>query len=174
MSKPSKKRSSRRSRSGSKSGTAGTPFEASPSFLITALGNKLSVAAERELREVLDLALMEWKVLAVLAVEPSAPPSRIVEVSGVNKAAVSRAVNSLEARGLLRRTLAPDHGLRTNLFLTSSGQALYKRGTHLKAHAEDELLAGVSRADRVRLNELLRHVMRNLDARGSAGQKEES
>jgi DNA-binding MarR family transcriptional regulator len=143
--------------------TAGTAFEASITFLICTLGNRLSVTAERVLRRQLDLSFMEWRVLTVLAVEPAAPPGRIVAVAGVNKAAVSRAVNSLERRGLLSRVPAPEHRLRTQLFLTQAGQALYERGTTQRLHSEEASLAGLSPQDQDRLLEHLRLMLRNLD-----------
>ena len=143
--------------------TAGTDFEASPSFLIIALGNKLSVSAERNLRKTLGLSLMEWRVLAILAVEPAAPPGRIIAIAGVNKAAVSRAVNSLERRGLLRRVAATDHGLRTRLFLTPAGKRLHRRGESARVRAEGTLMQGMSAPDRNHVVSLLKKVMRNLD-----------
>lgn len=143
--------------------TAGTAFEASISFLVCTLGNRLSVTAERALRRALDLSFMEWRVLTVLAVEPAAPPGRIVAVAGVNKAAVSRAVNSLERRGLLKRVPAPEHRLRTQLFLTEAGQALHARGTDERLHSEDEILAGLPEVERERLLASLRQMLRNLD-----------
>jgi DNA-binding MarR family transcriptional regulator len=143
--------------------TAGTVFEASNSFLICNLGNRLNVLIERVLRQVLDLSVMEWRVLTVLAVEPAAPPGRIVAIAGVNKAAVSRAVNSLERRGLLMRQAAPEHRLRTQLYLTPAGQEMHARGTGERLHSEEELLAGVSGEDRDRLTRLLRQLLRNLE-----------
>ena len=145
--------------------TAGTVFEASAIFLICALGNKMDVTAERELRESLDLSLMEWRVLEVLAVEPAASPGRIISVSGVHKAAVSRAVNALEQRGLLKRLSAPDHGLRTHLFLTPTGRALYRRGIGQRQRVEAQLLDGISPKDRLQLMKSLQRVMRNFDAK---------
>ncbi|HEV7633367.1 MAG TPA: MarR family transcriptional regulator [Steroidobacteraceae bacterium] len=143
--------------------TAGTSFEASPSFLIMALGNKLSVSAERNLRKTLDLSLMEWRVLAILAVEPAAPPGRIIAIAGVNKAAVSRAVNSLEQRKLLRRVAAANHGLRTHLFLTAAGLRLHRRGEGARMRAESQLLQGMTASERAQLITLLKKVMRNFD-----------
>jgi DNA-binding MarR family transcriptional regulator len=145
--------------------TAGTVFEASPSFLICALGNRIDVSAERHLRKILDISLMEWRVLEVLAVEPAAPPGRIISVSGVHKAAVSRAVNALEQRGLLKRAPAPDHGLRTHLFLTAAGRALYRRGIGERQCAEEDLLKGLSERDRRHLIRMLQSLMRNYDKR---------
>ena len=143
--------------------SAGTVFEASTSFLICTLGNRLNVLAERVLRRVLNLSLMEWRVLTVLAVEPAAPPGRIVAIAGVNKAAVSRAVNSLERRGLLSRVASPEHRLRTQLYLTPAGQELHARGTDERLHSEDELLRGLQPEDRDRLLQHLRQLLRNLD-----------
>ncbi|MEP7314743.1 MAG: MarR family transcriptional regulator [Pseudomonadota bacterium] len=143
--------------------TAGTSFEASSSFLIIAMGNRLSVSAERNLRKTLDVSLMEWRVLAILAAEPAAPPGRIIAIAGVNKAAVSRAVNSLERRGLLRRVAATDHGLRTHLFLTPAGTRLHRRGDGARLRAEDELMQGMSAGDRTKAMTLLKKIMRNLD-----------
>jgi DNA-binding MarR family transcriptional regulator len=141
----------------------GSSFQTSPSFLITALGNKLTVSAERTLRQKLDVSLMEWRVLAVLAVEPAAPPGRIIGLVGVNKAAVSRAVNSLEQRGLVRRVGAKDHGLRTHLYLTRSGTALHARGELARHAAEGALMRGLSARDRNRLLGFLNHLMGNAD-----------
>jgi len=149
--------------SATRQSTAGTAFEASISFLICTLGNRLSVTAERVLRRSLDLSFMEWRVLTVLAVEPAAPPGRIVAVAGVNKAAVSRAVNSLERRGLLTRVPAPEHRLRTQLFLTDAGHELHARGTDQRLHSEEAILAGLTPQERERLLEDLRRMHRNLD-----------
>ncbi len=144
-------------------GTAGTVFEGSIAFLLVTLGNRLSVEAERVLRRKLDLSFMEWRVLTVLGEEPAAPPGRIVAVAGVNKAAVSRAVNSLERRGLLMRQPAPEHRLRTQLFLTESGRSIYERGSAARRAGEDAVLAGMSAEDRQRLLADLRQLLRNMD-----------
>ena len=106
---------------------------------------------------------MEWRVLEVLAVEPAAAPGRIISVSGVHKAAVSRAANALEQRGLLKRVAAPDHGLRTHLYLTAAGRALYRRGIGERQWAEEQLLKKISAKGRHQLIELLQQIMRNQD-----------
>jgi DNA-binding MarR family transcriptional regulator len=138
-------------------------FQTSPSFLITAMGNKLTLSAERTLRRKLDVSLMEWRVLAVLAIEPAAPPGRIIGLVGVNKAAVSRAVNSLEQRGLVRRVGAKDHGLRTHLYLTRRGFAFHARGEVARHVAEAALMRGLSPRDRNRLLAFLNCLMENAD-----------
>jgi DNA-binding MarR family transcriptional regulator len=138
-------------------------FDSSPSYLISALGNRLSVLAARNVRRQLGLSLMEWRVLAVLAVEPGATPGRIVEFSAVNKSVVSRAANGLLRRGLITRCAAPDHGLRTHLYLTPEGHALHDRGLGARLKAEELLLNGLPADQRDQLVELLKQLMGNLD-----------
>jgi DNA-binding MarR family transcriptional regulator len=138
-------------------------FEQSPAFLLSALGNKLTLAAERTVRKRLGLALTEWRVLTVLASEPAAPPGRIIATVGVNKGPVSRAITALEAKGLVRRVGAPDHGLRTHLYLTPAGQAVHTRGERERHSAEAILLAGIAVPDYARLMELLRQLLDNAD-----------
>jgi DNA-binding MarR family transcriptional regulator len=138
-------------------------FDSSPSYLISALGNRLSVLAARNVRRQLGLSLMEWRVLALLAVEPGATPGRIVEVSAVNKSVVSRAVNALLKRDLITRCAALDHGLRTHLHLTDEGQALHDRGLGARVKAEEVLLGDLPPDDRDRLVQTLKRLMGNLD-----------
>ena len=99
---------------------------------------------------------------AVTARLTAAAPGRIIEVSGVNKAAVSRAVTALERRGLVIRGPSPDHGLRTRLYLTAAGQEVHDRGIGARIQAEQQLLSGLSPADRTWLVETLRRITLNL------------
>lgn len=140
-----------------------TDFDSSPSYLIAALANKITVIAARNLRTRLGLSLMEWRVLAVLAAEPAATPGRIVDFAGVNKSVVSRAVASLQKRGLVTRAASPDHGLRTHLFLTDAGHEAHGRGLGDRLEAEDRLLAGLAATDRDRLVALLKQLGRNIE-----------
>jgi DNA-binding MarR family transcriptional regulator len=140
-----------------------TYFDSSPSYLIAALGNRLSVLAARNVRRQLGLSLMEWRALALLAVEPGATPGRIVDFSAVNKSVVSRAVNALLKRGLITRAAAPDHGLRTHLFLTAEGQAMHDAGVGARLKAEETLLNGLPATERERLVKVLKQLMGNLE-----------
>src|SRR5689334_8978549 len=92
-----------------------TDFETSAAFLVTALANKLSIIASRRLRRGLQIGLMEWRVIALLAVEHEATPSRVAQVAGVDKSVVSRAVNALERRGLIIVSTDGQPGRQTRL-----------------------------------------------------------
>lgn len=140
-----------------------TDFGSSPSYMIAALGNTLQVQAARNLRRQLGLSLMEWRVLAVLAVEPGATPGRIEKFAAVNKSVVSRAVNALIRRGLIDRAPSPDHGLRTHLRLTDQGWAVHDKGIVARLEAEERLLQGLAPAEREGLLRLLRTMTANVE-----------
>ena len=140
-----------------------TDFDFSPSYLICALGNKIAVIAARNLKKQLGLSLMEWRVLDILAAEPGATPGRVIEFTGVNKSVVSRAVNALMRKGLIARAQAPDHGLRTHLYLTEPGHGVHSRCIGSRLQAEEQLLSHLSQADRARLVQTLKQLTRNLD-----------
>jgi DNA-binding MarR family transcriptional regulator len=142
---------------------ADTGFEASQAFLICSLANRINVIAERSARQRLDLSLMEWRVLVVLAVEPAAPPGRIVAIASVNKAAVSRAVNSLERRGLLERKARAPNSRRRLLYLTPAGVALHDQGGNARLEFEAQLLVGLSAVEREQFHRLLKLALHNLD-----------
>ena len=140
-----------------------TDFDTSASYLICALGNTIGVLAARNLKKLVGLSLMEWRVLAILAVEPGATPGRVIAFTKVNKSVVSRAVNALLQKGLIAREASPDHGLRTHLHLTEAGHLVHDRGIGSRLKAEEQLLANLSLDDRDRLVQTLRRLTRNLD-----------
>ena len=140
-----------------------TDFDASASYLICALGNTIGVLAARNLKKLVGLSLMEWRVLAILAAEPGATPGRVIAFTKVNKSVVSRAVNALLQKGLIARESAPDHGLRTHLHLTEAGHVVHDRGIGSRLKAEEQLLADLGPDDRDRLVQALRQLTRNID-----------
>ena len=105
---------------------------------------------------------MEWRVLALLAVEPGASPGRIAEVAGVDKSVVSRAVNALERRRMI--TVAPglSGGRQTRLTLTSAGQALHDRGIVGALAAEARMLEGFSADEQRQLIDFLKRLTANV------------
>ena len=140
-----------------------TDFDRSVSYLLTALANKAMMGASRHYRRTFDIGLMEWRVLALLAVEAQASPARIAEVAGVDKSVVSRAVNALEKRGLLTvAAAAPAGGRQTRLALTAEGQALHDRGIVAALAGEARMLEGFSEAERRQLVDFLKRLTVNV------------
>ncbi len=136
-------------------------FERGIPFLLAALGNKLSAAASRDVRIELGIGLMEWRALALLAVEAEATPARIGQVAGVDKSVVSRAVASMEQRGLIT-IAAGSAGRQTRLAITPEGRQLHDRGIALSYDRNDALLEGFTPEERSQLADLLLRATANL------------
>jgi len=137
-------------------------FERGVPFLVSALGNKLSAIASRSVRRELGVGLMEWRILALLAVEAEATPTRIGQVAGVDKSVVSRAASTLEQRGLVAIAPGGPGGRQTRVTLTADGRALHARGVEVAYLRNEDLLHGFSPKDRAQLAELLRRATDNL------------
>ena len=136
-------------------------FDSSVHFLVTSLANKLNNRASRDLKRRLDLGLMEWRAIVLLAVEGEASPGRIAQVAGVDKSVVSRAVTSLERRGLVRVSPDLQPGRQTRLTLTLAGQALHDRGIGDSLLREEDLLGDFAPEERAALIGLLKRLTAN-------------
>ena len=137
-------------------------FERGIPFLVAALGNKLSAQASASVRRDLGIGLMEWRILALLAVEAEATPARIGHVAGVDKSVVSRAAATLERRGLIAIASEAKASRQTRLAMTAEGRAMHERGVQIAHANNDRLLHGFTAEDREQLAELLLRATANL------------
>lgn len=143
--------------------TSDTSFEDSLTFLISTLGSRIALIAEQSLRKNLDLAYMEWRIIQIVGTEPDTQPKRIIAITGVNKANVSRAINSLESRGLVKRSSLDGHARYSKLNLTKEGMRIYRRGNTLRKNSEIPLFDGLGDKEKQQLGTTLRKIMRNVD-----------
>ncbi len=130
---------------------------------ITNLSNKLSRGASALYRKHFGVGIIEWRVMSQLAIEPGVTASRICAVIGLNKAAVSRSVAFMHARGLVRSRASRD-GRQQLLALTASGRALHDRIIAIALERERRLLATLTDEERELLLGLLHRVQENLEA----------
>ncbi|MDX9874824.1 MAG: MarR family winged helix-turn-helix transcriptional regulator [Spongiibacteraceae bacterium] len=147
-------------------------LESSPSFLVTAAANRLTQRTNRILRATLGVSQPDWRVLALLAVEPGATPARIGAISGVDKSVVSRTIASLQRRGLVRVATDPDHARRTRLFLTPAGQLLHDCGVEMTQAGDEQLLSGFSDHERAQFTDFMKRLTGNIALLAAPAQSE--
>jgi DNA-binding MarR family transcriptional regulator len=116
----------------------------------------LSVAEVYAVR--FSLSRQEWRILAVLGARSELATKEIGRLTTLDKMNVSRAMQSLEARGIVRRSRDPDDGRERIVALTAAGRALYRRIVPLALERETTLL-GVLTPQEI---ETLDRVMRKL------------
>lgn len=132
--------------------------------LVTVLSNRLTNSASATYRRVLGVGATEMRVIVILASKPKISGIRIGAITGLDRAAVSRALKSLESLKLITVSADPSHGRRQSITLTRLGERLHERGLAISLEREDLLLKGLSRQERQLAIDLLHRMIVNLPA----------
>ncbi len=95
-------------------------------YRLSLLSNQISRGIARTYEQRFDLGVTEWRVIAILGRFPEISATEVAEKSAMDKVAVSRAVRKLlEAGRIQRRSNNADRRAK-HLFLSTTGQAIYK------------------------------------------------
>jgi DNA-binding MarR family transcriptional regulator len=127
-------------------------------YLIGAIANRLVNAGSAICRSHFGIGFSEWRILVVLALEP-ASAKRIGEVVGLDKAAISRGLQALERRSMVRPTQETAARRSRAYVLTDEGRAVYERMLKASREHERRLLAGIAPDEIPVLLDLLRRVL---------------
>lgn len=122
--------------------------------LLALLSNALVWRESHELRRRFGLGTNEWRVLSALSTRPGISSTEVSDFLGVNKAVVSKAVNTLLERGLIVLSDGP-RGSRP-LYLTAAGARMHGEMLPVSLAGQDIILEGLSQTDVARLNAFLR------------------
>jgi DNA-binding MarR family transcriptional regulator len=115
--------------------------------MLTFLANKLSTGASISYRKHFGIGVVEWRVIALLAVEENITANRICQVIGLDKSAVSRSLQLLEAAGRISGETDTNDARRYAVSLTPEGKALHDRVLRVALERERRLLSGFSPAE---------------------------
>jgi DNA-binding MarR family transcriptional regulator len=130
--------------------------------LLVFLANKLTSGASAIFRRYFGIGTTEWRIMAMLGVEPWIAAGRVCKVIGFDKAAVSRSLVMLQDKGLVRAR--SHHSDRRSLVyaLTDKGWRLHGRILKISLEREQRLLGDLSAGEREVLINLLNRLHRRL------------
>jgi DNA-binding MarR family transcriptional regulator len=140
--------------------------------LITFIANKLSRSATVLYQKRFAVNVTEWRILALLAIEPEISAARICHVIGFDKGPVSRTLAAMEERGLVAIKADREDGRTYSISLTAKGAATHDKVIAVALERERRLLSCLSKPERETLIVLLRRVHGNLDAVKGVGEVE--
>ena len=102
------------------------------------------------------LTLPQWRLLSTVAYHESIPLGRLVQVSAIDKALVSRTIRQLQDQDLVR-VVADPGGSKKKLDceITRKGRALTSKIMPLAQQRHARLLLSLNKSDRVRLHAIL-------------------
>jgi len=127
--------------------------------LLVFLANKLTSGASTLLRRHFGVGTTEWRIMALLAIEPWITANRICKVIGFDKAAVSRAVAVLQDKALVLSRAHASDSRSQELTLSKSGWRLHDRIILMSLEREERLLSGLKPAEREQLIVLLNRLL---------------
>jgi DNA-binding MarR family transcriptional regulator len=113
--------------------------------LLTWLSNKLAASASQAYRKHFGLGIVEWRILAYLAVYDWGTGAQMSQLMGMDKAAISRGASFLQAKKLIKSRAG--FGRNLEFGLTAKGHEIHDRIMRLALAREDALLAGLSKKD---------------------------
>lgn len=115
--------------------------------LLTGVVRKV-IAGEEPILARHDLTMWDHVVLTALADGPTPTQAELAATTGRDKTRLIRNLDRLQERGLVRRTPDPSDRRNKVVELTSAGRRTLESCRTEIAAMEDELLAGLPRADR--------------------------
>jgi DNA-binding MarR family transcriptional regulator len=126
--------------------------------MLAALDEELS--ADRRLAP-LELSAAQFIVIASLAGEERKSASDLCKGISYDAGAMTRMLDRLEGKGLIRRNRSPDDRRLVHLELTDEGRALYPRMRELSLGVANRFLRGFSKAEARQLESLLSRMLEN-------------
>lgn len=140
-------------------------FEFGPSHIpyrILLLGKMMDRATAQHVRDTAQLSLAEWRVLTHVEMIGKCSAAEVASVAYSDRAEVSRAVGSLEQRGLVQREPNPRNRKSSLVSLTEEGKAVHAAIRGERGKFYEQWLTDLSEAERVALNAALGKVTRRL------------
>ena len=114
----------------------------------------------------LDLKAQDYIVLLMLATGNDTASS-ICSVISHDPGAMTRKIDALEKRGLVRRVRSAEDRRAIKLELTSEGKKLYPKALAAAVGAANEFLEGFSKSEVKALEGLLKRILENVEAQAT-------
>lgn len=129
--------------------------------MMAALDEEL--AADRRLAP-LELSAAQFSVIACLAGEERKSASDLCRGISYDAGAMTRMLDRLEGKGLIRRNRSPEDRRLVHLELTEAGRTAYARMRELALAVANRFLRGFTKAEARQLESLLARMLENAEA----------
>lgn len=140
------------------------PFQVDNSltFWVSRLASSLQESFNREL-EVLEVTWPQWTVINLVGHGVAKTPAHIAQLLGVDRSAITRLVDRLEKKGMVRRQQADFDKRSVDVVLTDAGMRLMDHLDEAAAQHQSNVLDGLDESLQAELSELIRGLLGRLD-----------
>lgn len=128
--------------------------------LLTQVKLSMSDALDEEL-EPLGITSAQFVILVMLADADAESASNLCRSASYDQGAMTRMIDRLERKNLVRRGRSPEDRRRVNLELTAEGRAVYPKLIAAAANVNNRFLRGFSKTDARKLEDLLNRMLAN-------------
>ena len=140
-------------------------FQFGPSHIpyrILLLGKMIDRVTAQHVRDTAQLTLAEWRVLTHVEMIGKCSAAEVASVAYSDRAEVSRAIGSLEERGLVQREANPRNRKSSLVSLTAEGKAVHTAIRGERGKFYEQWLTDLSDAERAAFNDGLDKLTRRL------------
>nr|WP_174505933.1 MarR family transcriptional regulator [Acinetobacter sp. Marseille-Q1620] len=131
--------------------------------LITFFSNKMSAGASQIYAHLFDMHVIDWRIISMLAVEPNISASRICQVIGLDKGAVSRALSNLKNKGFVKISADKKDSRATKITLTLAGTQLHDDMFKVAMEREQYIFASLAKEDKENLIRIMQQLNANIE-----------
>ena len=124
-------------------------------YKLSALSNRISGVIAKAYKNKFGLSITEWRIMAVLGELPGSSADEVSIKTQVEKSLISRSMQKLLKRNLVKRVVDETDRRRQNLTLTESGKDIYNQIVPVSYEYEALLTGCLSRQERNQLDQLL-------------------
>jgi DNA-binding MarR family transcriptional regulator len=140
---------------------AGFLLENSPFFMIARVSGRYVLDMERMLKEI-GMDMPGWRTLMIVREREPSSVSEIADLAVMRLSTMTRVVQRLEQRGLVRLGARPTDARKTDVFLTAKGRAMVRRVRSVASRIYRAAFRDVAATEVENLNALLRRMFGNL------------
>jgi DNA-binding MarR family transcriptional regulator len=137
-------------------------------YRLSVATNAVSRLIARAYESKFALRIPQWRLIAVLSDEGPLTQQALCGRTIMDKVTVMRAAQSLLRRGLIKRLPNAQDGRSHRLVMTAAGHRLYQQIVPMALEYQARLLAGIDRADIVRLERMLERLEKSAIALSDA------
>jgi DNA-binding MarR family transcriptional regulator len=124
-------------------------------YRLSVLANTVGLKVATTYDQRFGISISEWRVMAMLAQHPDISAVDVAERTAMDKVAVSRAVQGLLAKNLIKRETHAEDRRRSMLTLSANGRSVYRRVVPAARAFETRLLDALSVRERKTFGDLL-------------------
>jgi len=130
-------------------------------YLMNRIMGRYNVSLREDLAK-LGLTTPQMRTLAVLSVIDGPVISKLAVYAVIEQSTLSRALDALEANGLVRRTPDPDDSRATRIWITDEGRAAFETLWPTMRLSYERMFAGIGREEQASFVATLQKILANI------------